>query len=179
MKKIIMMIMCSLFLFGCSCSDMGAKNAVTDYLSQYNNLSEDVLDDLEEMVAKEDLNSEQKDKYKSIIKKQYQDMKFEIIDEKYNGDDATITVKITVYDLYKAQKEASSYMKDNIEEFYSDDLYDNSAYVDYKLDLMKKTNETTMYTIDFHLTKNNHKWKIVQPSDSDLEKIHGIYNYEI
>lgn len=179
MKRIVIIIVCSLFLFGCSCSDMVAKNAVTDYLNQYNNLSEDVLDDLEEMVAKEDLTSEQKEKYKSILKKQYQDLKYEIVSEKYNGDDATITVKITVYDLYKAQKEASQYMKDNIEEFYSDDLYDNSTYIDYKLDMMKKMNETTIYTIDFNVTKKDHKWIVTQPSDSDLEKIHGIYNYEL
>ena len=139
MKKIITIIISSLFLFGCSCESMGAKNAVTDYLSQYNNLSEEVLDDLDKVSSGEEFNDEQRDLYRSIIKKQYQDLKYEIVDEKYNGNQATITAKITVYDLYKAQKNANLYMKENIEEFYDkNNIYSNKKYLDYKLEQMNK-----------------------------------------
>ena len=179
MRKFIAIILSSFFLFGCSCSDMGAKNAVTDYLSQYNNLTEDVLDDLNKVASTDEFNEEQRELYKEIIKKQYQDLKYEIVDEKYNGDQATITAKITVYDLYKAQKDASLYMKDHIEEFYDkNNIYSNKKYLDYKLEEMKKMMDTTIYTIDFNVVKQNDNWIVEQPSVSDLEKIHGIYNYE-
>ena len=179
MKKIIAMIISCLFLFGCGCSNMGAKNAVKDFLSQYNNLTDDVLEDLDKVALKEDLTEEQRLVYKEIIKKQYQDLKYEIVDEKYNGDEAVITAKITVYDLYKAEKDASLYMKENTEEFYDkNNIYSNKKYIDYKLDQMKKMMDTTTYTIDFNVTKKDDKWIVEQPSTADLEKIHGVYNYE-
>ena len=178
MKRIVGLIIVSLFLFGCS--DMKAKNAVSDYLNQYNNLTEEVLDDLEKTVTGEDLTEEQVLKYKDIIKKQYQDLRYEIIDEKYNGDQAIITAKISVYDLYKAEKDASKYMNENTEEFYDkNNSYSNKKYIDYKLDQMKKEIERVTYTIDFNVTKKDGAWVVEQPSRTDLEKIHGIYNYEL
>lgn len=178
MKKIFALFLGCIFLFGCSCSEMGAKNAVTNYLSQYNNLTDEVLLDLDKVIAGEDFTEEQKNIYKDIIKKQYQDLRYEIVDEKYNGDQAVITAKITVYDLYKAQKDASNYMKENTSEFYDDNILSNKKYIDYKLDQMKKMNDTTTYTIDFNVTKKGNAWTVEQPSQRDLEKIHGIYNYE-
>ena len=179
MKKFIAIVLGCLALFGCSCTDMGATNAVTDYLNQYKNLSDDVLADLDDTINNENLSDKQKDVYKEILKKQYQDIQYEIIDEKYNGDAAVVTAKITVYDLYKAQNDAQNYMKENMTEFYDDeDIYDNSKYLDYKLDQMKKMTDTTTYTIDFNVNKNDDKWTVEQPSQTDLEKIHGIYNYE-
>ena len=179
MKKIIAIIIGTLFLFGCGCEDMKARNAVTDYLSQYNNLTDAVLDDLDKVSSGEDLTDEQRSLYKDIIKKQYQDLKYEIVDEKYNGDQATITAKITVYDLYKAEKDASLYMKEHPEEFYDkNNIYSNKKYIDYKLEQMKMMNDTTLYTIDFNVIKQDGKWVLEQPSKTDLEKIHGIYNYE-
>ncbi len=179
MKKIISLLVISLFLFGCSCSDMGAKNAVSNYLAQYNNLSDEVLDDLDKTIIGEDLSDTQIEKYKEIIKKQYQDLKYEIVDEKYDGNKATITAKISVYDLYKAQKDANKYMTDNTSEFYENGIYSNKKYTDYKLDQMKMVNDRVTYTIDFIVNKKDNTWVVQQPSQSDLEKIHGIYNYEI
>ena len=180
MKKIISLIIVSLFLFGCGCTNMSAKNAVTDYLSQYNNLTDEVIDDIDKTISSEDLTEEEKEKYKDIVKKQYQDLKYEIVDEKYNGDQAVITAKISVYDLYKAEKDAKEYMTNNTEEFYdSNNIYSNKKYIDYKLDQMKKMNDKITYTIEFNVSKKDGKWVVEQPSQTDLEKIHGIYNYEL
>ncbi len=43
---------------------------------------------------------------------------------------------------------------------------------------MKKVTETIDYTIDFYVLKTAKGWVVSNPSNSDLEKIHGIYNYE-
>lgn len=177
MKKIIIAILSCILLVGCG--DMKVKNAVSDYLNQYKNLSDEVLADLDRVINEEDFNEAEKEKYRDIMKKQYQDMQYEIVDEKYNGDAAVITAKITVYDFYKVEKEANLYMKDNIEEFFDTrDIYSNEKYIDYKLDRMNETIERITYTIDFNVKKKDSKWIVEQPTTMDLEKIHGIYNYE-
>ena len=179
MKKIGLILLSCLFLVGCSFADNGAKNAVSDYLNQYKNLSNDVLDDLDDIIDDDEFNETQKAKYKDVMKKQYQDLQYEIVGEKYNGDAAVITVKITVYDLFKVAKESNLYMKDHIEEFFDNkDIYNNSLYIDYKLDKMKENIERITYTIDFSVKKENSKWVVEQPTQMDLEKIHGIYDYE-
>lgn len=183
MKKIIasvMILISSIFLVGCSCTNKTAKDAVKDFLEQYKNLSASVLTDLEGVIKKENLNSEQEDKYRDILKKEYSDLKYEILDENYDGDNAVVKAKIIVYNLYKAQSNAAVYLNENINEFKDEaGNYDNNKYLDYKLDEMKKVTDTVEYTIEFNCTKNNKgNWEVNELSNADLEKIHGIYNYD-
>ena len=177
-----MVVFVALLLFaGCSCMNMTAKGRVEEFLDQYRNLSANVLGDLDEVVDSEtELDDSQKDKYRDILKKQYTDLNYEIVDETYDGDTALVEVKITVYDLYKVQKEASEYLNNNSEEFSDENgSYDSKKFMDYKLDAMQKTTDTVEYTINFNLTKDDKdNWQITELSQSDLEKIHGIYNYE-
>jgi hypothetical protein len=156
-----------------------ASDAVKDYLGKYNNLDDSILVELDELVKEEDLTDDESEKYKEIMKKQYQDLKYEIVDEEYNGDEAVVTAKITVYDLYKVQKEALEYKNNHTEEFLdSNGLYDANLYLDYKLEQMEKNDTKVEYTIDFKVIKKDGKWTVEEVSTEDLEKIHGIYNYE-
>ena len=184
MKKLVYLIvvacMCIL-LTGCGCMKKTARGAVEDFLDQYKNLSSSVIEDLDEVVDSEpDLTEEQKDKYRDILKKQYSDLNYEIINETYDGDAATVEAKITVYDLYKVQKDAAVYLNEHREEFNNENgEYDNTKFMDYKLEQMQKINDTVEYTINFNLTKDeNDVWQISELSQDDLEKIHGIYNYD-
>ena len=168
MKKVVSVIsilVISLIMVGCSCMKTTAKGAVESFLDQYRNLSSSVITDMDEVVDKE---------------KQYSDLKYEIIDESYDGDTAVVESKITVYDLYKVQKEATEYLNDNPNEFNDENgQYDSVKFMDYKLEQMKKNNDTVEYTIKFNLTKDeNGNWQVTEISQDDLEKIHGIYNYE-
>ena len=114
------------------------------------------------------------------MEKQYQDLSYKINNEEYNGDNAEVEVTITVYDLYKAQTDAATYLSNNLEEFNgTNGSYDNEKYMDYKLEQMKKMTDTVEYTIDFKVKKVDDKWVVEQLSTEDLEKIHGIYNYSI
>ena len=49
--------------------------------------------------------------------------------------------------------------------------------IDYKLDTMKKYDKTVTYSIEFKVKKENNKWQVEDLSDTDVEKIHGIYDY--
>lgn len=182
MKKLfggLIVILSCILITGCSCSKKGAKGAVEDYLNQYKNLSSNVISDINRVVDKEDLTDAQKEKYRDVLKRQYQDMKYKVINESYDGDNATIEVKITVYDYYKVGKDANTYLNNNQDEFKENGTFSNSLFMDYKLDKMKNVTDTVEYDITFNVTKDdNDNYKVSDLSQSDLEKIHGIYNYE-
>ncbi len=169
-----------LFLTGCSCTRKTAKSAVEDFLDQYKNLSASVLTDLERVIEGESFDDKQQEKYREILKKQYSDIRYEIIDETYEDDTATVETKITVYDLYKAQSDAATYLNSHMDEFKNENgTYDNNAYLNYKLDEMKKMTDTVEYKIFFQCEKQeNGQWKVQELEQTDLEKIHGIYNYD-
>lgn len=179
MKKVLLILVVGLFLVGCSCSNNTAKGAVKDFLDQYRNLSASVIEDMDNVIEKEEnLNEEQKDQYRDILRKQYTDLTYEIISEEYNENTAIVETKITVYNLGKVQKEANNYLNEHSEEFYDEsNNYDITKFLDYKLDLMQKNTETINYTINFNVEKNEDGiWQVSDLSQDDLEKIHGIYN---
>lgn len=178
MKKIILFLVSILFVGGCSCNNDKAVDAVEEYLNQYKGLSSNVLSDVDKLVEEENLEDKYRDTYKEVMKRQYRDLNYTIEDESYDGDEARVTVKITVYDLYKVEKDASKHLNDNKNDFITDGVYDANKYLEYKLDKMKDTKETVSYNIVFKLNKVNSKWQVEQPSSEVLEKIHGIYNYE-
>ena len=114
--------------------------------------------------------------YKKILLKQYKNLKYTILTEEYDNDKALISVNINVYDLNKAEENSLDYLSKNLKEFYNEDnIFDNSKYIDYKLNLMYESNDRVDYTIVFLLKKNKNTWILEQPTDEDLEKIHGIY----
>ncbi len=178
MKKLILLLTCLFLAVGCACSNNKAKDAVEKYLNDYKGLKDNVLSSIDDLVAKENLEHEEQGIYKDVLKKQYRDLIYTIENEEYNGDNATVTAKITVYDLYKASKNASTYLQANKNEFLTNGEYDKNKYLKYKLNKMKDTKDTIAYTITFKLKKENGKWQVEQPDEETLEKIHGIYNYE-
>lgn len=177
--KVLLVVGICLVLAGCGCMKKTAKGAVQDYLNQYKNLSSNVISSMDDVVNGENLTDSQKEKYRDILKRQYQDLKYEITSEKYDGDNATVEVKITVYDLYKVQKDANNYLTNSGDEFKENGIYSNDLFMNYKLDKMKKVTDTVEYNITFNVTKDDKgNYKVNDLSNSDLEKIHGVYNYD-
>ena len=120
------MIVCLLMVVGCSCSNDKAADAVEAYLNDYKGLNDQVLDDIDELVENENLTDEGKEIYREVLKRQYRDLVYTIENEDYDGDTADVTVKITVYDLYKVQKDASKYLSEHPDEFLTDGEYDKN-----------------------------------------------------
>ena len=54
------------------------------------------------------------------------------------------------------------------------DNYSNN----YRLKRMLDSNDRVDYEVVFNLNKKNGEWILVEPGREDLEKIHGLYNYE-
>lgn len=179
-SKLLLIAIISIALVGCSCGKKTAKGAVEDFLNQYKNLSANVISDMDEVIGTENLTDSQKEVYRDALKKQYKDLKFEITNEDYDGDTALVETKITVYDLYKVQKEANEHMANNSDEFKDEaGNFSNDLFMDYKLDKMKNTKDTVEYTITFTVVKDDDgNYKVSDLSKESLEKIHGIYNYD-
>ncbi len=178
MKKLVSLLFIIIML--CGCGNNSAKGAVESYLKKYKTLDSEVLVDMETIIEKENLSEDAKDKYREVLKKQYKDLAYEITDEEADGDISYVTVKIKVYDLYQAQVDAYNYLENNRNEFMTDDVYDENKYIEYKLDKMQSTTNKIEYTITFTVTKDDDdKYLIVQPTENDLLKIHGIYNYDL
>ena len=177
MKRIVVALL-TLTLFGCSMS-VTPSSKVESYLDKYTSLSEEVLTDLEITVLNEDLNSENRELYKNVLKREYENLKYEIKDETINGDKANVRVRVTVYDLYKVEEESLNYLANYPEDFQdSNGLFDNDEFNKYRLNQMFNAKDTVDYEIIFYLNKINGEW-IMQELDRDsLEKIHGMYNYK-
>ena len=120
MKKFILCISCimiAILLSGCSMGNTPTKQ-VEKFLDSYKNNDETVLNQLKDMVDSDSLMDEtQKEDYNKLMQKQYSDMKYEIKDEVIDGDTATVTVELEVYDFYKINKESETYYNAHQDEF--------------------------------------------------------------
>ena len=178
MKKILILLLIAFMITGCG--NNNARGVVEEYLKKYKTLSSEILVDMEKMIEKENLNNDQKDVYRDILKKQYKDLTYEIIEEEYDDEVSYVTVKINVYDLYKVDRDASIYLDNNENEFYNEfSTYDYSKFNDYRLKKMKNTTDRVDYIIMFTVTKEKDIYIVEQPTENDLKKIHGIFNYEL
>jgi hypothetical protein len=176
MKKIFVMLFLFSFLVGCESINNSPTKRVEELLNKYQTLDEKLISDLHYSIESNELNEEQKLTYRSIMKRQYQDLTYIIKNEEIDGDNATVKVEIEVYDFNKSNKEAENYLTLHQEEFLTDGNLDKSKYIDYKLSLMEDNNERVKYTLDLTLTKKNKKWVLDDLSDMDREKIHGLYD---
>ena len=142
-------------------------------------LDSEVLSDLDVALETDTtMSNEQKDNYKKIMKKHYQNLVYEIKDETINGDDAIVEVEITVTDFNKVLDEAGVYLSDNIEEFYDENgTYSSSKYMDYRLQKLSEAKEKVKYTININVSKVDGEWTVHDVTEEMYNKINGIYNY--
>lgn len=182
MKKLLSILGIALVLTGCSIgknmSNTPTKR-VEEYLGNYQTLHSNVLSKIDSIVNNEELfDEDQRTTYKDILKKHYQDLTYTIKEETVNGDKATVETEIEVNDYTKALKEAETYRTTNETEFLGEnDVFDESKFAKYKLDLLKSSKDRVKYTIYFSLTKSNDEWVLDDLTDTEEEKILGIYEY--
>lgn len=182
MKKIIAVVSVMFIFLSCGCGQKllnTPTKKVEMFFGNYNSLNDEVIKQLDKTIAEEEeFNTDQRSTYKELMKKHYQNIKYDIKDEKIDGDVATVTVEVEVTDYTKAMEEAEEYLKQNPKEFQdSKGEYDKSLYVTYRLNQLKKVKDTVKYTLELTLTKVNDEWKMDQISDIDERKIHGMYQY--
>ena len=176
MKKVIVSIISILLLFGCNLSNT-PSGVVEKYLDSYINLTDDVMMDLETTIAGENLSDTNKEAYKKVLTREYENLKYEIKDESIDGDKATVVAKITVYDLYKSDIESNNYMSEHMDEFLVNNEFDNETYISYRIGEMLKMSDTIDYELTFKFNKVNDEWVLENPSAETIEKLNGLYDY--
>ena len=181
MKKLIISIAAITILTGCSINNKLTKTTPTEvveeYFSNYQTLNTDVLTQLNETINnRTDLTDAQKADYLDIMKKHYKDLRYEIKDEKIDGDTATVTTEITVKDYSKILSDADTYLADNPEQFNDKEgKYDVSLFNDYRIGKIKEAEDTATYTLELTLTKTDNEWILDGLTDADENKIQGNY----
>lgn len=174
MKKLLIFLFLLFTVSGCG-ADNTPKAEVQKLFSNYNNLSSDLLIQLDSVMESENLTETQIKKYKEVLKRQYKDLKYKVNDEIISNDTAIVSAEIEVYNLSKVIDDADEYLKNNKDEFYNNEKLDNEKFWDYKLDKMLKASEKITYTVDFSLTELDGKWTLDELLETDRQKIHGLY----
>lgn len=177
MKKIITLLSIIL-LTGCTTLDISntPTKKVEEFLNKYQILDEEILNELDNVIEKKTkLNSENKEEYRNLIKKQYKDMQYTIKEETIDGDEAKVTAQIIVKDFTKIINDAENYKRENMKEFYENNTYNDNLYKKYLLDKLKDAKDRVTYTLDFTLKKENTKWRLDPITEEIEDKILGIY----
>ena len=141
---------------------------------------EATIEDMESAIIEENMSQDNKSIYRDVLKKQYKDLKYDIVEETIDGDNAVVKVKVTVYDLYNSKVESENYMNEHQDEFLNEDsIFDEISYMKYRLEKMLDVKDTITHDISFNLTKVDNEWVINDIDRVTLEKIHGLYNYNV
>lgn len=166
MKKIFLIVILSIFLLGCDNVMNTPSKKVETFLNRYQNLNTDVLEELDNMVSKDtEMNKKEKEEYKKLLEKQYQNLSYKIKNEEVDKQTAIVDVEIEVFDYNKAIINSRKYYLDN----------NNKSYIKYKLEEMKKVSDKKKYEITFYLTKIKGIWEIENLREEDILKLHGLF----
>lgn len=179
MKKIIIGLIIVLCLTGCNSLMNSPTKKVENMLSKYQTNDEIVLNQLDETLLTDAIMlPEQKERYKDIMKKQYQDLMYIIKDEAIDGKTAIVEVEIEVYDYAKAVTNTENDLINNSDN-YKDTTGDinTTMYNDMKLTNLENMKDRVKYTINFTLSKVDEEWIVDDLTETERMKIHGLYAY--
>ena len=179
MKKLIL-ILAVFLLIGCE-KDMNntPTKRVEVFLSNYQSLSEEVqakiVSDVDEMP---NLTEDEKKNYTDLWKKHYQNLTYEVKDEKVDGDNAIVTVEIEVTDYSKIIENANQMLTSNPTEFQDETgTYSPTRFNDYKLEAMKGSSDKVKYTLELNVQKIDKKWVLQDLTEDEYLKLSGMYVY--
>ena len=179
MKKIIILVFIVLLLTGCNKLMNTPVKKVELLLSNYQKLDENVLKQLgDSLLSDTVLTNDQKEKYKDLLEKQYKNLTYTVKNEAIDGKTAMVEVEIEVYDYNKAITNSEDYLLNNQSEFQDETGNINTIiYNDYKLGEIEKMKDRVTYTINFTLSKIDEEWMVDDLTDTERQKIHGLYAY--
>lgn len=178
LKKVLVVLLVVILFTGCSCSlnDSKPEDAVETLFEKYRSKDDNVIEQLKDTITNETLTDDNKEKYQKLMEKQYESLGYVIKDTKKENDNATVTVEVTVLNYRDAVLKAEEELKNNPEKFNDEEgKFSDEKYMDYKIDQMNKVSDTTTYTLDLSLTKENGMWNVNDLSSDDISKIHGLY----
>lgn len=185
MKKIFIAFIIVLLLCpGCTTTEMTPTRRVEELLGKYQSMDSAVLSQLDSIIdAEKYMSEEQKEQYRSLMERQYQNLSYKIENEEIDGNSATVDVEIEVLDYATSIAKSKEYYREHPEEFEkesssedtSQNMDSDSEYIDYKIKELKNVSDKIKYDMTFYLTKVDGEWKLDDMSDVDRKKLHGLY----
>lgn len=182
MKKIFLYLLVVMSIFtltGCNEMMNTPTKKVEKLLSMYQTKDEEVLKQLDDVLLTETiLDTNLKDRYRELMKKQYSNLSYQIKDETIDGDSAVVEVEIEVYDYNSAiENVENNLMEDNTN--YIDDTGNllTSVYNEEKITLMENVKNRITYTINFTVSKIDDEWFVDDLTETERLKLHGLYAY--
>lgn len=180
LNKILLTLALAVTLTGCNMGDMGntPTKKVETFFDKYQKLDSNVLNDLDLTIADDtSIDEASRSEYRDFMKKHYQDLEYEIKDEKIDGDKATVTTEVTVRDYSKVISDADTYKETNASEFNDETgNYNAGLFSKYRLTKLKDVTEKKTYTLEITLTKKDGEWIMDELSETDEQKVNGLYN---
>lgn len=168
MKKLLILLILSVSLIGCSLSNTPTSK-VEELMTKYQTVDDDIKDEIEIVLTDETLTLEQKKEYRELIEKQYKNMSYEVKEEIIDGDKATVTVAIEVVDYKKVIQQLENQYIDKVD-------YSIEDYNTEKIAKLKEAKEKVTYTLDIEVSKTSEgEWKVDNLSNIDKKKIQGMY----
>ena len=181
MKKrgIFIVVFLMFILVGCDSIMNTPTKKVEQLLGMYQREEKEVLEQLDNVLLEETLlTPDLKDRYRKLMKRQYQDLSYKVKKETIDGNLAIVEVEIEVYDYNRAIKQLDNEVLNNSGE-YVDDTGNviTSKYNEDKITAMEEVRERITYTINFTVSKIADKWVVDDLTETERLKSHGLYAY--
>lgn len=173
---IIIVILGIVFIFKHTSRNYTPEELTNQFFIKYQKEKEEVVSKIQ-WEFDDELSDTQLQRYKQLMKKQYRNLKYSIINSDNGDNDCNVEVHLTVIDLKSAYDKANSYVESHRENFEDEkgDL-DINKIIDYKLEQLESAKEIIDYSlkINFYKDSSDH-WLMSQLSLSDLQKIDGVF----
>lgn len=152
-----------LSLTGCADLINTPTRKTEELFGKYQTLDEEIAGEIDDLVNQGTLTSDQQDRYRKVLEKQYKNLVYDVKEEKVDGDTAIVTVEIEVLDYRNAVLELEN--NENI----------TNNYLESRLQALENAKEKVKYTLDISLSKVDKQWQVNPLSEIDIKKIQGMY----
>lgn len=164
-KKLLLFIIPILFLIGCEMANTPTSK-VEDLFTKYQKVDDDINIGINMVLDEQNLSEAQKDRYRSILEKQYKNLSYQIKEETIDGNKATVMTEIEVIDLKKSIDDL----------LFDSSIYTKETYDEEKLNRLEQAKERVKYTLEITLTKNDrNEWELDALTNEQMKKIQGMY----
>lgn len=164
-KRILLLTMILFLLIGCTMGNT-PTTTVENLFTKYQRFDDDIVNGINKILDEQNMTNENRSRYYKLLEKQYRNLKYEIKDEKIDGNKAIVIVEIEVIDYKKTISDLT----------FDSNLYTKESFDNEKLNRLEAAEDKVTYTLEFSLTKNeNDMWKLDALTNEETKKIQGMY----
>lgn len=170
-KKILVVAIIFIAFFTVGCGMDTKEKQIEIYMNKYQTLEKKI----EYLGSNKDrITKKQKEEYIELIKRQYQNMSYKIIDIESVDDKEKAHLEVEIYDYESSINNSLNYAKEHPKKFTKDGTYNEEKYENYKLKELKKVQDRKTINITLTLYKINDKWYVEELNNEDLLKISDL-----